>query len=467
MMSDRFRPPIAERTYSSPCLESLIAEISAAIRDETLRTLFATALPSVLDTAITFSGSEPEDADTFIVSGDIPATWHRDATCQIWPYVQFVHDDPALDLLVRGLIRRQARCVLADPYANSFLLDLRRVNDRDIEERVELRPGVWCRRYQLDSFGYTNRLSYEYWKATGNLDPFDGTWLAAQASLVDLIEMFQTGTDRMPLSPYSYQRKSYESFESLPMHGYGQPCRTCGLTRNFFRPSDDFCQLPYHIPTNLLAASGLDHLAEMVEVIGGQDALAARTRRIAGEIRTAVAEYGIVTHPVFGRIYAYEVDGYGNFYLMDDANGPNLLGLPYFGLADTDDPVWRATREYCLSDWNPYYQTGTRLTGIGGPHTVYVEGRSASDQVGLGFIWPLGIAMQAMVSEDDEEIAKCLRYLVTSRTPRFVLPEASWKDDVRVYRRDWFGWPNSFFGELVIKLFRERPYLLERSYTEQ
>jgi meiotically up-regulated gene 157 (Mug157) protein len=38
---------------------------------------------------------------------------------------------------------------------------------------------------------------------------------------------------------------------------------------------------------------------------------------------------GVCEHPLFGRIFAYEVDGYGNALFMDDANVPSLLSLPY------------------------------------------------------------------------------------------------------------------------------------------
>lgn len=459
-----FRPRRSERSFVSRRVEETIDEVSEAIRDDELRLLFSTCLPNTLDTTIRFTEPPTGEPETFVITGDIPAMWHRDSTCQVWPYVRFVADDPDADRLVRGLIRRHVRNVLADPYANSFIEDLNALNPRKIEERVDKRPGVWCRRYQLDSFGMVMRVSHEYWRLTGNATPFDDDWLQAVRSHVEILQLFQQGTDTLPRPEYHFQRRAFEPFDTLPLHGYGQPCRTCGLTRSFFRPSDDFCLLPYHIPDNALAVWGLERLAEMLDALRPDEELAATARTLASEVRAALLEHGTVDHPEFGTIFAYEVDGYGCAYRMDDANIPNLLGLPYLDPSWRDSPIWQSTRRFVLSEWNPYFVSGTALTGLGGPHYGRAAGRSAPDEQGLGFVFPLGLAMQAMTSDDESEIVSCLGYLRRARTSRFLLPEAAWKDDPSAYQRDWFCWANSFFGELILHLYVSNPDVLQAQF---
>jgi meiotically up-regulated gene 157 (Mug157) protein len=79
------------------------------------------------------------------------------------------------------------------------------------------------------------------------------------------------------------------------------------------------------------------------------------------------------------------VDGFGNAYLIDDANVPSLLSLPYLGFCSPSDPIYLNTRRFVLSTENPYYFTsslGPLTGGIGGPH------------IGRGYIWPMSIIMR-------------------------------------------------------------------------
>jgi uncharacterized protein len=154
------------------------------------------------------------------------------------------------------------------------------------------------------------------------------------------------------------------------------------LSKCAFRPSDDATTLPYLIPANAMTAVELDRLAAVLDRLGVYADVATRARALAVQLRSAIATYGIVNHPVHGRIYAYEVDCYSSSYIMDDANVPSLLALPYLGFVSRDDEVYRRTRAVLLSANNPFYFSGTAGAGIGGPH------------IGLGYIWPMGLSVQ-------------------------------------------------------------------------
>lgn len=154
----------------------------------------------------------------------------------------------------------------------------------------------------------------------------------------------------------------------------------------------------------------------------------------------ALKEYAVVKRPGFGKIYAYEVDGFGNCLCMDDANVPSLLSMAYLGDVRPDDRIWRNTRKFVLSSSNPYFYKGKYGEGIGGPH------------VGEDMIWPMSIIMRAFTSEDDDEIRECIRTLINTDADTGFIHESFHKDDPSVFTRAWFAWQNSLFGELIIYL---------------
>ena len=176
--------------------------------------------------------------------------------------------------------------------------------------------------------------------------------------------------------------------------------------------------------------------------------LANKAASLAETIDHGLRHHATVNHPTHGEILAYEIDGFGGQYLMDDANVPSLLSLPYLGYCAKDTPLYQRTRDFVLSRDNPYYAKGAAGRGIGGPH------------VGPGWIWPMSITMQALTSGSDEEIADCLRLLKTTHAGTGFIHETFWKDDPAQYTRPWFAWANTLFGELIVTLHRERPHLL-------
>jgi len=131
--------------------------------------------------------------------------------------------------------------------------------------------------------------------------------------------------------------------------------------------------------------------------------LAEKAELISHSISGGINNYAIFDHPIFGRVYAYEVDGYGSRIFMDDANLPSLLSLPLLGFVDRKDPVYMNTRRMLLSaQGNPYYLAGPQFKGIGGPH------------VGTSHAWPMSVIVQIMTSDDDKEILELLGMLKSS-----------------------------------------------------
>ncbi len=453
------RPASAERRFTSRAVEEAISRIGPTIADSRLRRLFENCLPNTLDTTVTFSRDAAGRPDTFVITGDIPAMWLRDSTNQVWPYLRFARDDAPLRELLAGVVRRQAACVRLDPYANAFYATP--VTGDWAEDLTPMLPGVHERKYELDSLCAVFRLAHGYWQATGDTSPFDADWRAAMALAVETIIVQQAGSAEEPVPAYHFRRLTPQALDTLALNGRGHPARRCGLSKSPFRPSDDAASLPFPIAANAFAVVALRQLAELLHALAtpadlalatpADLALASRARTLAAEIDAALRIHGAVIHPTCGRIWAFEVDGYGSAVLLDDANIPSLLSLPYLGFCPPDDPLYLATRRFILSEHNPYFARGTAACGVGGPH------------VGLGWIWPMSIIMRALTSTDDEEILDCLGMLVRTDADTGFMHETFWLDDPARYTRPWFAWANTLLGELVLHLASTRPALLGRA----
>ena len=447
------RPAPQVRLFRSAAVEEAITVVSREIADAELRQIFANCLPNTLDTTV-FHGTRGGKPDTFVITGDIDALWLRDSSAQMHPYLPFAKQDAALARLITGLIHRHAQCILLDPYANAF-----RRNPTDaplqwaVKDATDHKPGVGERKWEVDSLCYPIRLAHGYWQATGDTRPFDSEWLAAATLTVKTFREQQRQHDR---GPYHFQRSAKNPTDSVMLDGHGAPTRPNGMLHSIFRPSDDACTYPLFVPANLFAVVALRMLAEIASALHNAT-LAADASALADEVLVATAHHGRVTHPRMGEIWAYEVDGFGNTNLMDDANAPGLLSLAYLGATGHDssgqpnDALYARTRAFALSDENPYFFKGKAAEGIGGPH------------VGLGFIWPMSITMRALTSTDNAEIRTCLRTLRDCTAGTHFMHEAFQKDDPAKFTRPWFAWANTLFGELILKLHRERPGILREA----
>ena len=440
------RPPKSQRKFTSRAVEETILRVKAGISDPEIAWMFENCYPNTLDTAVQ-AGVVNGNTDTFIITGDIDAMWLRDSSSQVWPYITLAKEDDDLKRLFRGLIGRQSRSILLDPYANAFLSDPKSKQALSWAEHdmTEMRPGVAERKWEIDSLCHCVRLAYAYWHATGDTSPYAIEWEHAMRSVVATLRDQQRKNGP---GSYHFQRNTETPTDTLALDGYSNPARPVGLIFSMFRPSDDACTYPLFIPANLFAMVSLRQLAEMsVEIMHDRD-FSAECRSFADEIEGALAKHGHMQDSQRGDIWAYEVDGFGNQLFMDDANVPSLLSLPYLGCCSPDEPLYRRTRERVLSESNPYYFKGTAAAGVGGPHE------------GLDMVWPMAIIMQALTSSDDEEIRQCLRWLKSTHAGTGFMHETFNKNDPTQFTRKWFAWANSLFGELIVKLSQERPQIL-------
>lgn len=450
------RIPAAKRKFTSPIVEKTIGEVRGTIGNKEIGWLFENCFPNTLDTTVDFNGSGNKP-DTYVITGDIDAMWLRDSSAQVWPYIGLCKNDAALQQLIRGVIHRQAVCILRDPYANAFYKDASKVSEwkNDI---TDMKPGIHERKWEIDSLCYPIRLAHGYWEVTGDTSPFDDEWLAAMKLV---LETFKTQQRKDGEGPYHFERVSQFATDTVPMHGYGYPTKKVGLIHSMFRPSDDATVYAFLIPSNIFALSSLRNLRQLLKAVGKGQELGGAISELESDLERAILAHGIVHHPVYGEVFAYEVDGFGNHTFMDDANVPSLLALPYLQSKSVDMgelsvlvpgkrgyTVYQNTRRMVLSESNPFFFKGKAGEGIGGPH------------VGIDMIWPISIIIRGLTSHDSQEIAKCLKMLQNSHAGTGFMHESFYKDDASKFSRAWFAWANTLFGEFILKVYRQRPALL-------
>jgi len=438
------RTPASQRKFKSPAVEKLIADVKKNIGNNEIGWLFENCFPNTLDTTVDFEiiNGKP---DTFVITGDIDAMWLRDSSAQVWPYLPLMKEDKNLQELIKGVINRQTKCILKDPYANAFYKDEKKISEWK-DDKTEMKPGVHERKWEVDSLCYPIRLAHGYWKETGDISPFDKDW---QKAMRLVIKTFKEQQRLENNGPYHFERTTSWATDGVPLGGYGYPTLKNSLIHSMFRPSDDATIFPFNVPGNYFAATCLARLKEMKDVVKFTEEENAATDKLAIQILDCIDTVCIMNHSVFGEIYAYEINGYASFNLMDDANVPSLLSLPYLFPSEEPDRIYQSTRKFVLSENNPFFFKGKAGEGIGGPH------------VGVDYIWPISIAMRGLTSNDDAEIKHCLTMLQQTHAGTGFMHEAFHKDDATKFTRKWFAWANTLFGEFVWKVYRERKHLLD------
>lgn len=438
------RIPVGQRKFRSEAVESLIKEINTNVGNKEIAWLFNNCFPNTLDTTVEYStvGGKP---DTFVITGDIDAMWLRDSTAQVTPYLPLCKQDKDLQKMIEGVIRRQNKCIIIDPYANAFYKDDSKVSEWKKTDMTDMKPGVHERKWEIDSLCYPIRLAYNFWKETGDIAPFDEHWKEAMTLVVKTFKEQQRFDG---LGPYTFQRKTSFATDTVPLSGYGYPVKPNGLICSMFRPSDDATIFAYLIPSNYFAVKSLGQLAEMWEKIGKDPEKAKEARELSKEVYVALQKV-IEMHPKYGKIYPFEVNGYGGVNLMDDANVPSLLAMPYLESVFPGDTTYLNTRKFILSEDNPFFFKGTVAEGVGSPHT------------GLNMIWHIGISMRGLTSTDTKEMAECLEMLRSTHAGTGFMHESFDPSAPIKFTRKWFAWSNTLFGEFIWKTYREHRDLLK------
>lgn len=412
---------------SEPVYSKLIAS-----GKEKLAEMYRQCFRSTWDTTL----QRAADGTVFLITGDIPAMWLRDSSAQVYHYLPYAKQEMEVEEAICKLIQRQFAYINLDAYANAFNKEpTGACYHRDDTSCTEVqRLWLWERKYEIDSLCYPIRLAHGFWKETGNI-----AWCNEEFShaILRILNVWETEQHHMEKSDYYFKRDDCPPSDTLPHQGRGNPVAYTGMTWSGFRPSDDACKYGYLIPSNFFAVHSLEQMEEMIHALIPDKALEDRIAKLRTEIKRGIEKYAFVHHDRYGDVYAYEVDGLGNSHLMDDANVPSLLSLPYLGCIDASDPVYQNTRRMLLSSENPYYYEGKAARGIGSPHTP------------PRYVWPISLCIQGLTSTDRDEVLRLLDTLTKIDADTNLMHEGVDVDDPTNFTRPWFAWANSIFAEFV------------------
>ena len=371
-----------------------------------------------------------DDGGYFVITGDIPAMWLRDSSVQIMQYLFFANRCESVRSLTKALLEQQYKYILLDPYANAFNREAN--GNGHVLDVDKQHPHVWERKFELDSLCYPLFLLCKYYEQTKDETCFTEQFFNA----FDLImQTFQIEQNHAKQSAY------YHFNEDRPHRfiGHGTPVSNGGLVWSGYRPSDDVCSYGYYLPGNMFIVSVLTKLERIFTEVLKDELRAKACKELSSCVETELKKLSTVKLESGKTVYALETDGLGNYNLMDDANIPNLLSMPYYEYPYIDKEVYKNTRDFILSKENPYYFEGSALKGVGSPHTPN------------GYIWPLSIIIQAITSNDVGEINDCVNMLVGSTGGTGYMHESIYKDDDTKFTRAWFAWANSLFAWMILE----------------
>ena len=460
------RPPYDKRTFHSEIINNYIESLEPKFKDKILYKIVANCYPNTLDTTIDFN---EEKNETFIITGDIQAMWLRDSSLQIYPYLKHCVKDKKLSNMIKGLFNKQISYILLDPYANAFnkvplkspwIKDITYKRNKEGEFENAMNENIWERKFELDSLMFPLFIMGKFYLYTKDNEVFtQKNFFNMLETILKVIKKEQRGTDEEDGNggpEYYFQRNIAEPFDSLHF-GRGNPCKTCGLIKTSFRNSDDSALFSYNIPENCLLVSTFKLLIKIFNDEKMESSLKNEFKskfqpnieNIVNIVEKAIYTYGIIIDPLTNEKYfAYEVDGFGNSYFMDEPGYPNLISLPFFEFCSALDEIYINTRKRILSGRNPYFISGKYGKGCASSHSY------------RRYNWPLFTIMQGLTSIDKEEKENCLKMLKESAGDKYFMHESYDIDDVNKFTREWFAWANSFFGVFIDNLIETNPELI-------
>ena len=423
-----------QTTYNYSVMRNYADALIASVKDETMRKTLQKTFYATIDGVQNVKGSWNSvlkynaDGTTFCLTGDISAMWLRDSSVQVLQYLQFMNMDAEVRSMVKGLIRKQLEFIRRDPYANAFNED----------------GSVFERKFEIDSLCYPVWLAYNYYEITGDGSIFDVFFRMTVEKIIETFKAEQYHSD-------DNYRIANDNDRNAGVNDFAP----CGLIWSAYRPSDDVCKYKFFIPGNMFACSTLEKISYIYTNVRSDAAFAENASDLATEIRNAIETYGVYDHPEYGRIYAFEVTGRNadtsnpdEKLLMDAANIPSLISAPWLGYCENTDEVYKNTRSFVLSEENDYYYVGALASGIGDPHDTI--GSPDNPHKDVPVPWHMSIAMQALTSDDEDEIETCVKYMTDTTAGTFVMHEAFNANSPSEYSRDFFTWPCSLYAQVVI-----------------
>ncbi|KAJ8523499.1 hypothetical protein ONZ45_g18 [Pleurotus djamor] len=435
------RPAPACRTFNSTAVEKVILDMKARLKDPDLGRLFENTFPNTLDTTVKYF-NETENL-AFIITG-------------FAHYHSLLALDPGLATLVKAVINNEARYVAEFPYCGAFQPPPESglpPTHNDWADGVTVNPPVVnttvfeCK-YEIDSLCGFLKLSRSYFQATKDTSFMNSNWHAAIDQIFRVInEQSQPTFDRdfNFISFYNWTGGGGALSPQVNNRGNGEPKGFTGMVGTHHRPSDDLSTFAFLTPANAMLSVELGHLADVLD-----DAKQARNvSRLAKQWSKTIHD-AIWDTTVVDNIFAYETNGLGSRYVMDDANVPSLLSLPYLGFLDKKNPAYVATRKLLFSGQNPYFAASriSSFRGAGGPH------------VDPWHPWPMSQISAIFGTDDDGEILRSLYIIANNTNGLGLIHESQSIFDTKDYTRSWFAWANSYFAEMLLDLADRKPGLI-------
>ncbi|CUA76677.1 Meiotically up-regulated gene 157 protein [Schizosaccharomyces pombe 972h-] [Rhizoctonia solani] len=467
------RPPPECRTFNSSSVETVIDQMKKRLKDPDVARLFENTFPNTLDTTVRYFSKENNLA--FIITGDITAQWLRDTANQLAHYHSLLGQDKELATLVKAVINNEARYIAEYPYCGAFQPPPESGLNPTVNEwalGVTVNPPVdnqtvfECK-YELDSLCGFLKLSRSYYQATNDSSFANDNWDAAISQIFRVMDEQSQGTfddGFNVVSYYNWTGGNGALSPQVPNRGNAEPKAYTGMVGTHHRPSDDLSTYAFLTPANAMLSVELTHLADTLDSMARLKNVSDSARKWSSRIRDA-----IWNHTVSDGIFAYETNGLGSRYLMDDANVPvSFYGTLLFGLFLTDlafgldtvidvgltgraDPTYKKTKDMILSRRNPYYAKGKTFFGTGGPHVDTIHP------------WPMSLISAIYGSDDNNEIENLLYTIVNNTAGLGLIHESQNVHNDSDYTRPWFAWANSYFAEMLLDLAQRKPELIFNS----